>query len=95
MTTPFDVIVEQIRKRGFHNQRQQEHSDAIGRGMLEDLRGLCPPLRRDLDSGVIRFWLNRRLGRADAKLICSLASLARAASRTSTNYESASRINPS
>jgi hypothetical protein len=60
MTTPFDVIVEQIRKRGFHNQRQQEHSDAIGRGILEDLRRLCPPLRRDLDSGVIRSWLNRR-----------------------------------
>jgi hypothetical protein len=60
MITPFDVIVEQIKKRGFHNQRQQEHSDAIGRGMLKDLRRLCPPLRRDLDSGVIRFWLNRR-----------------------------------
>jgi hypothetical protein len=60
MTTPFDAVIEQIKKRGFHNQRQQEHSDTIGRGILEDLRHLCRPLRRDLDSGKIQYWLNKR-----------------------------------
>lgn len=44
----------------FHNQRQQEHSDTIGRGILEGLRRLCRPLRRDLDLATVRSWLNKR-----------------------------------
>lgn len=60
MTTPFDAVIEQIKKRGFHNQRQQEHSDTISIGILEDLKRSCRALRRDLDSGRIRYWLNKR-----------------------------------
>ena len=29
MTTPFDEVIEQIKSRGFHNQRLEDHSDIV------------------------------------------------------------------
>ena len=58
MTTPFDQVVEEIKARGFHNQRIEEHSDLLSRGILKDLLSTCQPLRADLESGAIRSWLN-------------------------------------
>jgi hypothetical protein len=38
MTTPFDAVLEQIKLRGFHNQRLEDHSDIVSEGVLSDLR---------------------------------------------------------
>lgn len=58
MTTPFDQVIEDIKTRGFHNHRKEDHSDTVSLGILKDLLGTCEPLRADLESGAIRYWLN-------------------------------------
>jgi hypothetical protein len=58
MTTPFDEVIAQISRRGFHNHRLAEHSDAVSLGILGDLQAHCPPLAADLKGGRVRHWLN-------------------------------------
>jgi hypothetical protein len=58
MSTPFDEVVEEIRARGYHNHRIEEHSGTVSRGILRDLRAMCEPFRRDLESGCIREWFD-------------------------------------
>jgi hypothetical protein len=58
MTTPFDLVVDEIKVRGFHNHRKEGHSDALSLGILKDLTDTCEPLRRDFETGIIRYWLN-------------------------------------
>jgi hypothetical protein len=58
MTTPFDRVVEAIKERGFHNHRKEEHSDLLSLGILKDLIATCAPLRADLESGAVKYWLN-------------------------------------
>lgn len=60
MTTPFDEVVEQVRKRGFHNQRLETHSDLVSAGILKDLQQQCAPLAEDFRAGVIAAWKNVR-----------------------------------
>jgi len=60
MTTPFDAVIEQIKQRGFHNQRLDDHSDIVSEGILHDLRKRCAPFRADFEAGKIAFWLNVR-----------------------------------
>lgn len=60
MTTPFDALIHQIRNRGFHNQRLQEHSDVVSRGILDDLQKRCAPFRADFAAGRIRCWFDER-----------------------------------
>src|SRR5579863_3589839 len=60
MTTPFDAVIEQIKRRGFHNQRLEEHSDIVSRGLLKDLRERCAPFGVDYAEGKITSWLNVR-----------------------------------
>lgn len=59
MTTPFDQVIEQIKRRGFHNHRLLEHSDIVSLGILKDLQEQCEPLAADLDSGRVKHWLNK------------------------------------
>jgi hypothetical protein len=58
MGTAFDDVVEEIKKRGFHNHRLEQHSGAMSRGILRDLRAMCEPFDRDFASGRIREWLD-------------------------------------
>jgi hypothetical protein len=58
MTTPFDQVVDEIKIRGFHNHRLEEHSGTVSRGILRDLRGMCEPFERDFISGRIHEWLD-------------------------------------
>ena len=58
MSTPFDEVVEEIRARGFHNHRLQEHSGTVSRGILRDLSAMCEPFRRDFAGGRIHEWLD-------------------------------------
>lgn len=60
MTTPFDEVIGQIKRRGFHNQRLEDHSDIVGKGILDDLRKRCVPLGDDFAQGKITSWLNVR-----------------------------------
>jgi hypothetical protein len=58
MSTPFDDVVDEIRARGFHNHRLEEHSGTVSRGILRDLHAMCEPFRRDFTGGRIREWLD-------------------------------------
>lgn len=58
VTTPFDDVVQRIRERGFHNHRLEDHSEAMSRGILNDLRGKCAPFDADFSAGLIREWLD-------------------------------------
>jgi hypothetical protein len=60
MTTPFDSVIEQIKVRGFHNHRLEDHSDILSRGILEDLQKHCDPIGADFAKGQIGSWLNVR-----------------------------------
>src|SRR5271166_1016501 len=60
MTTPFDEVIGQIRRRGFHNQRLEDHSDIVSDGILKDLRLGCDAFGADFSSGTIRSWINVR-----------------------------------
>jgi hypothetical protein len=59
MSTPFDKVIEEIKARGYHNHRLEEHSDTVSTGILNDLVAGCEPLRRDFDSHTVGQWLKR------------------------------------
>lgn len=56
MSTPFDDVVSEIRVRGFHNHRTEDHSGTVSRGILHDLSAMCEPFRQDFDGDRIRQW---------------------------------------
>jgi hypothetical protein len=58
MNTPFDQTIDDIRTRGFHNHRLENHSGTVSRGILRDLRATCEPFERDFTAGLIREWLD-------------------------------------
>lgn len=58
--TPFDSVVEEIKRRGFHNQRLEGHSDVVGDGILKDLVRNCAPFANDISAGVLKAWPNVR-----------------------------------
>jgi len=58
MITPFDDLIEDIKKRGYHNHRLPAHSDIVSKGILKDLLRLCDLIRLDFDTNRIRYWLN-------------------------------------
>jgi len=58
MRTAFDDVVDEIKARGFHNHRLEDHSGAVSRGILRDLRAMCEPFERDFREGRIREWLD-------------------------------------
>lgn len=58
MRTAFDDVVDEIKARGFHNHRLEDHSVAMSRGILRDLRVKCEPFDRDFLAGRIREWLD-------------------------------------
>jgi hypothetical protein len=60
MTTPFDAVLNQIKLRGFHNQRLEDHSDIVSKEILKDLRERCSPFGADYGAGKIISWLNVR-----------------------------------
>ncbi|MGH7907050.1 MAG: hypothetical protein ACREP6_10510 [Candidatus Binataceae bacterium] len=73
MTTPFDEVIEQIKRRGFHNQRLDDHSDIVSEGILDDLRRQCVPFGADFATGKITSWLNVRTPGARNRKIDLLA----------------------
>ena len=60
MTTPFDHVIEGVRRRGFHNQRLEGHSDLVSDGILKDLRDRCAPFAYDISDGTVKSWKNVR-----------------------------------
>jgi len=58
MRTAFDDVVDEIRARGFHNHRLEDHSGAVSRGILRDLRAMCDPFEHDFTEGRIREWFD-------------------------------------
>jgi hypothetical protein len=60
MTTAFDEVIDQIKLRGFHNQRLEGHSDVVSEEILNDLRERCAPFGSDYAAGTITSWLNVR-----------------------------------
>jgi hypothetical protein len=60
MTTPFDEVIAQIKRRGFHNQRLEDHFDILSEGILNDLRKKCEVFAADFANGKIKSWKNVR-----------------------------------
>lgn len=58
MITPFDEVVAEIIRKGYHNHRLQEHSDIVSRAVWRDLLDKCEALRKDFQNGAVQFWLN-------------------------------------
>lgn len=58
MSTPFDEVIDEIRARGFHNHRLEDHSRTVSQGILRDVRAMCEPFERDFAGGRIREWLD-------------------------------------
>jgi hypothetical protein len=56
--TPFDEVIEHIKKQGYHNHRLDGHSNIVCRGIYYDLMATCPEFKRDVESDTIRMWLN-------------------------------------
>ena len=58
MRTAFDDVLDEIKARGFHNHRLENHSGSMSRGILRDLRAMCELFERDFTSGQIRAWFD-------------------------------------
>ncbi len=58
MSTPFDCVIDQINKLGYHNHRKENHSDVLAEQVWSDLLAQCPALRGDYEGGVVQKWLN-------------------------------------
>lgn len=59
--TPFDIHAERANQRGYHNQRDNTHSDIVSDTIIQDLWQLCPAVRSDLESGRVGYWKNRKI----------------------------------
>jgi hypothetical protein len=58
MTTPFDRVIKDIKKRGYHNHRLEDHSDAVSTGIFNDLIKMCGSFKEDFEAGKINKWQN-------------------------------------
>lgn len=58
MITPFDDVITDIKKRGYHNHRLENHSDIVSKGVFKDLLRHCDAIKTDFDANRIRYWLN-------------------------------------
>jgi hypothetical protein len=58
MARPIDAVVAGIIARGFHNHRLDDHSDAMGEGIYGDLLEQCEVFEEDVQSELIKKWLN-------------------------------------
>jgi len=69
MITPFDDVIADIKKRGYHNHRLENHSDIVGNGIVRDLLKRCNIIRKDFEARKIKCWLNvRTLGARHRKI---------------------------
>jgi hypothetical protein len=87
MTTPFDLVIAEIKARGFHNHRKEEHSDVLSLGILKDLMATCEPLHSDLESGLVRYWLNVPVPGKNERALDLLIAGARKDDRDSPDLE--------
>lgn len=58
--TAFDAAVRAIERAGYHNHRRESHSDALSTAFFNDLLEHCESLRHDVESGIVKMWLNVR-----------------------------------
>jgi len=58
MITPFDSVIADIKKRGYHNHRLEDHSDIVSRGVLKDLLDRCDTIKEDFRIKKIKCWFN-------------------------------------
>lgn len=58
MSIPFDEVIQNIVSEHYHNHRQQIHSDIVSRGIYQDLFSTCPELQQDVESQLVKSWLN-------------------------------------
>ena len=56
MNRAFDDVMQAISAHGFHNHRREDHSAAMSRGILRDLRAMCKHFDKDFRNGCIRDW---------------------------------------
>ncbi|MFH1463153.1 MAG: hypothetical protein ABIO70_02090 [Pseudomonadota bacterium] len=60
LQTPYDEVIDHVIAEGYHNHRREDHSDLISDGLVADLLQTCDALRRDVEEGVVKYWVNVR-----------------------------------
>ena len=58
MVIPFDLHAKRANDVGYHNHRQNSHSDIISEGIFADIRTESTLIRDEIDKGVVNFWTN-------------------------------------
>ena len=58
MITPFDKAIEAVATARYHNHRLETHSDSVSNALFDDLLKICPPLRLDMEKGIVKKWGN-------------------------------------
>lgn len=53
-----DELIRGIEQTGYHNHRNEGHSDSLSNGILSDLKQHCPPIRHALNEGTLEVWYN-------------------------------------
>jgi hypothetical protein len=61
LATPFDQHAAKVNHVGYHNQRQNDHSDVISDGIFRDLLRACPSLQGDFEKGAVGYWRNQHI----------------------------------
>jgi hypothetical protein len=59
MYTPFDAHAARATENGYHNHRDNSHSDIISDGIVEDLKNKSALIKAHLEAGVIGYWKNQ------------------------------------
>lgn len=58
MRRGLDELISGIAQIGYHNHRNEGHSDSLSHGILADLRDHCTPVREGIDRGSLKVWEN-------------------------------------
>jgi hypothetical protein len=58
VNTAYQNLIDAIESRRYHNHRLEDHSEAVSRGILHDLRAVCEPFADDSAKGRISEWLD-------------------------------------
>jgi hypothetical protein len=61
VTSPLDDVIDAVKRKGYLNQRQTEHSNLLSEGILRDLRASCPRIQADLHNGTVKAWMDRHI----------------------------------
>ena len=60
MATPFDTVLDNIRRSGYHNQRRESHSNLLTERLVTDMEASCAVFAADRSNRTISEWRNKK-----------------------------------